>query len=119
MKITVRGKLILGFATLIILIAIISSLSLINLNKIKYACRQIVKQAMLVNYSNQLEIAILECRRAEKNFWLRQEDKYIEEVEKGVERLKKNIRLIKETAAEDLDNQLDEIHILVNEYQAA
>ncbi len=118
MRITVHRKLIMGFTTLIILIAIIGSIALINLNKINLVCHHIIEQAMMVNYSNQIEISILECRRAEKNFWLRQEDKYIKQVEKQVERLKKNIILIKETAAEDLDNQLDEIHILVDEYYA-
>ena len=117
MKITIRTKLILGFLAIAVLIAIVGRIALINLNKINNACHLAGKQSLIANYSNQIEIAILECRRAEKNFWLRQEDKYINEVKKQVDRIKENIALIREKNSEkNLNNQIDKISILSDEY---
>ena len=117
MKITVRKKLILGFSAMIILIVIVGRVALRNLNKTNNACFLAGKQSLIANYSNQIEIAILECRRAEKNFWLRREEKYIEEVKKQIERIKNNIILIREkNPEEDLNNQISKINILASEY---
>ncbi|MBL7197394.1 MAG: HAMP domain-containing protein [Candidatus Omnitrophica bacterium] len=117
MKITVRKKLILGFLAIAILIAIVGRIALINLNKINNACHLAGRQSLIASYSNQIEIAILECRRAEKNFWLRREDKYINEVKKQVDRIKENIALIREkNPGKDLNNQVDKIVMLSDEY---
>lgn len=117
MKLTVRKKLILGFLSLTILIVIVGRVALVNLNKISNACHSAGKQSLIANYSNQIEIAILECRRAEKNFWLRRDDRYIENVKKQTERIKNYIRLIKEqNPSEDLNNQINKINILASEY---
>ena len=66
MRMTVRKKLVFGFLIMIALIGIVGRVALVNINKLSDACRLSNRQSLIADYSNQIEIGILECRRAEK-----------------------------------------------------
>ncbi|MFH1860406.1 MAG: sigma 54-interacting transcriptional regulator [bacterium] len=119
-NITIKKKIILGFSILMGLIVIISLLALMNLNEISSASRLAITRSLIVSHTNQIEIAVLECRRAEKNFWMRKEEKYIERMKKEVKRIKDYSNLIRiATNDKGLNHQLDTINILVDEYYDA
>ncbi|MBI4777693.1 MCP four helix bundle domain-containing protein [Candidatus Desantisbacteria bacterium] len=119
--ITVKQKLIAGFSILIGLIVIISVLALMKLNVISSASNLIIDRSLIVNYANQIEIAVFECRRAEKNFLLRKDEKYINRLNKEVKSIKHHVNLIRdrEHQEKDINRQLDTIDLLVDEYHDA
>ena len=97
MKVSIRTKLILGFLSIIALTGIVGAVAIINFNKVSKTSHLVGEvYALVLSCSNQIEIATLECRRAEKNFFLRREAKYIKQVQGEIERIRSNIKWIKE-----------------------
>ncbi|MBC8521375.1 MAG: PAS domain-containing protein [Methanomicrobia archaeon] len=93
-------------------------MAIINFNKvskISYLVGEVYAQAL--SCSNQIEIATLECRRAEKNFFLRREDGYIKQVQGEIEKIRGNIKRMKEIEPYiELPVSLDKIDELATEY---
>jgi|GEM_PF-4347821 len=117
MKITVRKKLVIGFLLMIILILGISIENLRILNNVTEACSRVNNQYLITDYCNKMEIAILECRRAEKNFWLRNESKYIDEIKVQISIINNNINMIKKSNPDkNIKNHIYKINVLINEY---
>jgi len=117
MNINLRTKLILGFAIIVILMVLMAIITLHNLNKINQANKNAEKQSLIAQYSSQIEIAILECRRAEKNYWLRKKNIYITEVKAQLDKIAHNIELIKSKSPnKKLLNQINKIALLSDEY---
>jgi signal transduction histidine kinase len=117
-NVSIKTKLILGFLSIIVLIGIIGAGAVINfskVNQISYLVGEVY--GLVERCSDQIEIAILECRRAEKNFFLRQEDKYIKRVQDEVERIRSNIKRIKGVESYiEIPVSLDKINELTTEY---
>ncbi|MFH1898518.1 MAG: HAMP domain-containing protein [Candidatus Desantisbacteria bacterium] len=120
MGITIKKKLALSFSILIGLIVIISLLALMKLNEISSASHLTIIRSLIANYTNQIEVAVLECRRAEKNFWIRKEERYIERLKKEVKSIRDYSSLIMAATNDKvLKQQLNTINMLVDEYYDA
>ena len=117
-KFSIKTKLILGFLAIIVLTGIIGTVAIINFSKVSKISYLVGEVYPLVErYSDGIEIAILECRRAEKNFFLRREEKYITQVQNEVEDIRSNIKQIKKMEPYiEIPVSLDRINELTNKY---
>ncbi|MBM3235211.1 hypothetical protein FJZ31_02810 [Candidatus Poribacteria bacterium] len=117
-NVRIKTKLILGFLSIIVLTGILGAGAVINfskVNKISHLVGEVY--GVVEKCGSQIEIATLECRRAEKNFFLRQEDKYIKQVQNEVERIRSNIKQIKDVESYiEIPASLDKINELTTEY---
>ena len=118
MKVSIRTKLIIGFLSIIALTGIVCAVAIINFNKvskISYLVGEVY--ALVLSCSDGIEIATLECRRAEKNFFIRREAKYITQVQDEIARIRSNIKRIREMESYiQLPVSLDKIDELATEY---
>ena len=118
MKVSIRTKLIIGFLSLIALTGIVAAVAIINFNKVSKTSYLIGEvYALVLSCSDGIEIATLECRRAEKNFFLRREDRYITKVQGEIERIRINIKWMKEMEPYiELPVSLDKVDELATKY---
>ena len=89
MKVTIFGKLLMGFGAVLLLASFLGLLGLYSLSEVRERSRKAVhKYAQLQMYVKQIRDGLLEARGSEKDFLIKGERKYVRQVKERIGKIK-------------------------------
>ncbi len=118
MKFSVKMKLLLGFLMIIALITGAAIVTINHLLKIRNDAQKAVKEAEVTGLCYNIEISMLEARRAEKNFFIRRDAGYTVKVSEQAGKIREYIKQLRmKKPGAEMDKRLDEIYGLADTYE--
>ena len=119
-----RTKLLIGFGTASLLLLVVVGLyQYANTASVRDFDRLLAEQVAISSHARQAEIAMLQCRRNEKDFLLRLDKKYVSTFEANLARVNEQaaavVPLAEAIGQPDLENQARKVESAAAEYRAA
>ena len=114
MKVTIFGKLLMGFGAMLLLASFLGWVGLYSLSEVKGRIGKAVhKYAQLQSYVKQIRDGLLEARGSEKDFLIKGERKYVNQVRERIGKIKEGCRKL---SALGFEGRTWEIAAFADEY---
>ena len=114
MKVTIFGKLLMGFGAMLLLASFLGWVGLYSLSEVKGRIgKAVYKYAQLQSYVKQIRDGLLEARGSEKDFLIKGERKYVNQVRERIGKIKEGCRKL---SALGFEGRTWEIAAFADEY---
>ncbi|RKY62576.1 MAG: hypothetical protein DRP95_01270 [Candidatus Latescibacterota bacterium] len=114
MRITIFGKLLIGFGAMLFLTTLLGWTGLYSLSKVREKNRRAVhRYAQLEKWVKQIKDGLLEARRSEKDFLLKGGERYVKQVEEEIAKVKRGCEGLSSLG---LEEETSKIKAFADEY---